>query len=82
MCVCECVRKGDRKKCERKCDGEKENSGEKWKLRNRWLNGRTTNFSNSVLVTAEGDGDREVTEGCQEYCSVWDSTSKCIRSDD
>lgn len=48
----------------------KENSGEKRKLQNRWLNGKTTNF-NSVLQTGEGDGNCEVTEGCQQCCSVW-----------
>lgn len=37
---------------------------------------------NSVLHTGVGDEDSEVTEGCQERCSVWDSTSKPIRSDD
>lgn len=37
---------------------------------------------NSVPHTGEGDGECEVTEGCQERCSVWDSTSKPTRTDE
>lgn len=37
---------------------------------------------NSVRQTGERDGDREVAEGCQEYCSVWYSTSNSIRTDE
>lgn len=37
---------------------------------------------NSVTQTGERDEDREVTEGCQVWRSVWDATSKHIRADE
>lgn len=48
----QCEKKRD-KGCERECDGEEEYRGEKWKLQNWWLNGRTTNFLILCLTLAK-----------------------------
>lgn len=83
-----CVGEEEREKgCEGECDGERERE----RKRKEWRGGRVAELMakwqdnklfNSVLHTSEGDEDSEVTEGCQECCSVWDSASKPIRGDD
>lgn len=70
------------KKCQtvqRRKGGKKAEEGRSWRT-DGWMAGQQT--FNSVRQTGERDGDREVAEGCQEYCSVWDSTSNSIRTDE
>lgn len=59
--------------------GKKAEEGRSWRT-DGWMAGQQT--FNSVRQTGERDGDREVAEGCQEYCSLWDSTSNSIRTDE
>lgn len=65
--------------CEKVCKNvtERKKTFER-RLLSQWQDNK---LLNSVPRTGEGDRDSEVTEGCQECCSVWDITSKPNRTD-